>query len=107
MQFHRFSAVALLSLGLLWLPTAALAYSTPAVSEEDPPAACDIGDAIYAATCYGSYCDNTSLYCAETIYPVSRRYWTSNFSEEGTNYRYYGANEIMTGISCSGINCDN
>ena|SRR5882672_5059073 len=107
MKFHRFSAVALLSMCLMWLPTAALAYVTGAVSEEDPPATCDIGDAVYAATCYGSYCDNTSLYCAETNYPVSRRYWTSNFSEEGTNYRYCGYNEIMTGISCSGSYCDN
>jgi hypothetical protein len=97
-----------LIMGLTWLPTAALAYTTAAVSEEDPPATCDIGDAIYAATCYGSYCDNTSLECAETNYPVSYRYWTSNFSEESPNYyRFCGANEIMTGISCSGSNCDN
>lgn len=107
MIFHRFSAVALLSICLMTLPTAALAYPTPAVSEEDPPATCDIGDAIYAAQCSGSYCDNTRLYCADTNYQVSHRYWTTNFSEEGTYYRYCGANEIMTGISCSGVYCDN
>jgi hypothetical protein len=107
MKFHRFSAVALLSICLMTLPTAALAYSTEAVSEEDPPATCNFGDAIYAAQCYGGYCDNTRLYCAETNYPVSNRYWTTNFSEEGTYWRFCGANEIMTGISCSGSNCDN
>jgi hypothetical protein len=108
MKFYRFSAVALLSLCLMTLPTAALAaYSTAAVSEEDPPATCNFGDAIYAAQCYGDFCDWTRLYCAETNYQVSNRYWTTNFSEEGTNYRYCGANEIMTGISCAGSYCDN
>jgi hypothetical protein len=107
MKFHRFSAVALLSMCLMWLPTAALAaYYTNSVSEEDPPAACDIGDAIYGATCEGDYCDNTRLYCDETNYPVSYRYWTSNFSEESGG-SYCGANEIMSGISCSGSYCDN
>lgn len=107
MNCNRFSAVALLSICLMSLPMAAFAYSTGAVSEEDPPATCNSGDAVYAASCYGSYCDNTRLYCAETNYPVSYRYWTSYFSEEGTYYRYCGANEIMTGIACSGGYCDN
>ena len=97
---------AVLSLCLTWLPTAALAYDTLATSEEDPPAACDSGDTIYAATCYGGYCDNTALSCAETNYPVYYRYWTGNFSEE-TGGAYCGVNEIMTGISCSGSYCDN
>jgi hypothetical protein len=103
----RFSAVALLGMCMMLLPMAALAYDTWAVSEEDPPAACDIGDAIFAATCYGSYCDNTGLSCAETNYPVYYRYWTTNFSEEGTSYRYCGAQQIMTGFSCAGSYCDN
>lgn len=98
-----------LFIGMLLMPLSmsAFAYSTWAVSEEDPPAACDIGDAVYAATCYGGWCDNTRLYCTDTNWPVSHQYWTSNFSEEGTSWRYCGANEIMTGISCAGGWCDN
>lgn len=108
MKFKRFFVFALLSVCMMTLPMTALAaYSTWAVSEEDPPAACNIGDAVYAASCYGGYCDNTRLYCDETNYPVYSRYWTTNFSEEGTNYRFCGANEIMTGLSCSGGYCDN
>lgn len=98
----------LLGACLISLPmTANAAYSTGSVSEEDPPAACDIGDAVYAATCSGSYCDNTRLYCDETNHPVSSRNWSSYFSEEGTNYRECGSNQIMTGISCAGSYCDN
>jgi len=74
--------------------------------EEDPPAVCDSGDTISAATCYGDYCDNTALSCAETNYPVYYRYWTGNFSEESGGLQC-GVNEIMTGISCSGSYCDN
>jgi hypothetical protein len=107
MKFNPCSAVALLSLCALSLSTAALAYDTAAVSEEDPPAACAFGDAVSGATCYGDYCDNTKLTCASTQFPVYNRYWTSNFSEEGVNYRYCGATEIMTGISCAGSYCDN
>jgi len=107
MRFNRFSAVALLGICMMPLPMAALAYDTWTVSEEDPPATCNIGDAISAATCYGSYCDNTKLSCDETNYPVYDRSWSTNFSEEGTNYRFCGAQQIMTGISCSGRYCDN
>ena len=89
------------------LPLSALAYDTWAVSEEDPPAACDIGDAIYGITCYGGYCDNTRLSCTHTNYPVYSRGWTTNFSEEGTNYRLCGVQQIMSGVSCSGGYCDN
>ena len=95
-----------LSMCITWLPIAALAYTTAAVSEEDPPATCDIDDAIDGATCYGDYCDNTSLECADTNYPVLYRYWSDNFSEESGG-RTCGVNEIMTGISCSGSYCDN
>lgn len=107
MKRDRFFAITILGASLIAMPMSALAYTTWAVSEEDPPAACDIGDAIYAARCYGSYCDDTRLYCSQTNWSVSGRSWTSNFSEEGTNWRYCGANQIMSGISCSGSYCDN
>lgn len=107
MKFNHFSAVALLGICTMPLPMAALAYDTWAVSEEDPPAACDRGDAVYGATCYGRYCDYTKLSCANTDFPVSGRYWSINFSDEGTSYHYCGSNQIMTGISCSGSYCDN
>lgn len=98
-----------LFVGMLLMPLSmsAFAYSTIAASEEDPPAACNTGDAVYAANCYGSHCDNTRLYCTNTNYPVSGRHWTSSFSEEGTYWRYCGANQIMTGISFSGRYGDN
>jgi hypothetical protein len=53
----------------------------------------------------GDYCDNTRLYCDETNYPVSYRYWTSISRKKVVAPT--GANEIMSGISCSGSYCDN
>lgn len=105
--YSRFIFMMLLGMLITSLPMSAFAYGTWSVSEEDPPAACDTGDAVYGATCYGAYCDNTRLYCTNTNYPVSGRSWTSNFSEEGTSWRYCGANQIMTGISFSGSYGDN
>jgi len=108
MKITRFFAISLSCVFAMQLPGVAFAaYYTLAASEEDPPAACDIGDAVYAATCYGSYCDNTRLYCTDTNFPVSHRNWSSNFSEEGTNYRLCASNQIMTGESFSGRYGDN
>jgi hypothetical protein len=106
---QNFPSTLLFSLAIA-LPNAVFAgsYSTQAVSEEDPPATCDIGDPVYAATCRGSYCDNTNLWCEDKNYPVIERRWTPNFSEEEPlfygicNYR-----EIMTGISFAGRYGDN
>lgn len=91
----------------LMQPLSASAYGSIAASEEDPPAACGIGDAVYGAQCYGGNCDNTRLYCADTNFVVTHRYWTSNFSEEDKYWRFCGSQAIMTGLSCSGGNCDN
>lgn len=55
----------------------------------------------------GDYCDNTRLSCTDTNYFVYSRSWSTNFSEEGVNYRFCGSNQIMTGISCAGGYCDN
>ena len=108
MKLNRLNAYALLAACFMQWPVSVLAIDTWPVSEEDPPAACDTGDAVYAATCYGRYCDKTKLSCANTNYPVLARSWTSNFSEEGTNNnRICGAQQIMTGISCAGRYCDN
>jgi len=52
MKHNRYIAVmAVLGACFISLPMAALAYDTSAVSEEDPPAVCDIGDAVISATC--------------------------------------------------------
>jgi hypothetical protein len=107
MKLNTLCTIAMLTLGLAGFPAVSSAYGTLAASEETPPAACDTGDAVYGASCYGSYCDNTRLYCSQTNYPVYARSWSSNFSEEGTYYRYCGSNQIMSGISCSGRYCDN
>ena len=107
MEAKKLHALGILGACLILSPASVFAYPTLSASEEDPPAACNIGDAVYGATCYGSYCDNTQLYCEDSNFSVSNRYWTSNFSEEGTSYRYCGSNEIMTGISFSGGYGDN
>jgi hypothetical protein len=106
-QLRIIHAAAIFGACCMQLPLSALAYDTWAVSEEDPPAACNSGDAVSSATCYGSNCDKTKLSCADTNFPVSGRSWSTNFSEEGAYWRYCGAQQIMTGISCSGSDCDN
>jgi hypothetical protein len=62
-------------------------------------------------SCAGSYCDNVRLLCGRTSgndklesRSVS---WTSRFSEEGANSRTCPGNSFMTGLRCTGSNCDN
>lgn len=80
---------------------------TPYTSEEYPPIHCDSASLVNSVQCKGSYCDNIRFYCNPTGGSLGGSYWTSYFSEEGTNYRYCGAGEWVTGLSCTGGWCDN
>jgi hypothetical protein len=106
-QFKQITTISIFAVCCMQLPGSALAYDTAAVSEEDPPAVCNDGDAVYGATCYGSYCDKTRLSCSPTRFPAYERRWSSNVSEEGSNVRYCNHQQIMSGISCAGRYCDN
>jgi hypothetical protein len=81
---------------------------TPYTSEEYPPIACDSNSLMAAVQCSGDYCDNTRAYCEPTVGSRgSSSYWTSYFSEEGTNYRICDPGYWVTGLSCTGDYCDN
>lgn len=76
-------------------------------SEEFPPLQCDSTYVINGLECSGGFCDNIRVNCTNTGVAQGASYFTSTFSEEGTNYRYCGANEWVTGIACYGSSCDN
>ncbi len=100
------------------------------VSEEGggPPAICSGGEAARGFDCRGGYCDDVRLYCDSLPFGISVPSYTFTpfFSEEDSGiasvtsvgwYRYdnsfsevcYRSNAagILTGIRCSGDNCDN
>lgn len=62
---------------------------------------------IHGFRCRGRYCDDMGLLNAESGYTQTSSWWTSYFSEEGTNYRVCGNNGFVTGIRCTGDYCDN
>ncbi|HWA72985.1 MAG TPA: hypothetical protein VG937_11640 [Polyangiaceae bacterium] len=76
-------------------------------SEEFPPLVCDGASLIDEMNCSGSNCDNMRAYCTPSGGTRGSSTWTSYFSEEGTNYRYCGANQWVTSIACTGGYCDN
>src|SRR6185503_20152266 len=80
---------------------------TPWTSEEYPPISCDSASLMSAFQCSGSYCDNIRAYCQPTGGTLGGSYWTSYFSEEGTNFRYCSPGYWVTGVSCAGAYCDN
>ncbi|WNG48319.1 hypothetical protein F0U60_32460 [Archangium minus] len=80
---------------------------TPYTSEEYAPISCDGGSLISAVQCSGSNCDNIRIYCQPAGGVRGNSYWTTYFSEEGTNYRYCNYGAWVTGIACSGSYCDN
>lgn len=80
---------------------------TPYTSEENPPIVCDGVSAFSQVQCSGSNCDNTRAYCRGARGTRGTSTWTSYFSEEGTNYRFCGSNQWVTGLSCQGDYCDN
>jgi hypothetical protein len=80
---------------------------TSFTSEEYPPIICDSASLMNSFQCSGSYCDNIRAYCQPTSGSLGSSYWTSYFSEEGTNYRFCNPGFWVTGLSCTGGYCDN
>jgi hypothetical protein len=80
---------------------------TAYTSEEYAPVVCDSAALVNRAQCRGRYCDDIRAYCQPTAGTVGASYWTTYFSEEGTDYRYCNAGYWVTGFSCSGDYCDN
>jgi hypothetical protein len=81
---------------------------TPYTSEEDPPIVCDGVSAFSQVRCSGDYCDNIRAYCRSSSRGTrGTSTWTTYFSEEGTDYRYCGASQWVTGLSCQEDYCDN
>lgn len=80
---------------------------TGTTSEEYPPLICDSMQLINGVECTGGYCDNIRVNCTNASVSHGASYWTTTFSEEGTNARFCGPNEWVTGIACYGSNCDN
>ena len=111
---HRAStwALRLLSPALLafvvLIPADASAQSTPSTSEENPPIACNAGQAVTGVRCTGSNCDNIAAYCANIgTRTTTVRSWTPFVSEEGGGTRYCPGNGFVTGFACNGSYCDN
>ncbi len=75
-------------------------------SEELPPLNCDAGYIINGMECSGSYCDNIRVNCTYGGVTHGASYWTTRFSEEGTNWRECRYGEAVTGIACYGSYCD-
>lgn len=80
---------------------------TPYTSEENPPIICDNASLMSAVQFSGRYSDNVRAYCSPTSGTLGSSYWTSYFSEEGTNYRFCDWGYWVTGLSCTGGYCDN
>ena len=80
---------------------------TAYTSDGYAPASCDGGSLVSAFQCSGRYCDDTRLYCQPAGGARGNTYWTSFFSEEGSNYRDCGNGYWITGLACNGSYCDN
>lgn len=80
---------------------------TPYTSEEYAPISCDGGSLVSAVQCRGAYCDDITFHCQPAGGVRGYSYWTSYFSEEGTNYRTCASGYWVTGLACSGSYCDN
>jgi hypothetical protein len=76
-------------------------------SEEFPPLQCGSADLINGMECQGGDCDNIRVNCTNAGIAHGYSYFTSTFSEEGTNWRECGPGEWVTGIACYGSRCDN
>ncbi len=78
------------------------------VSEETPPFTTYRPHLINAFDCTGRFCDNISMHSRSNGSNYANNYWTSWFSEEGSNSRSCtGVNRFITGIACKGRFCDN
>jgi hypothetical protein len=99
----KFLAVSL----LMSVNVATFAAWSGATSEEYPPLTASNKNLINRMYCSGGFCDNVWINTAYTGRNFGSSYWTSYFSEEGTNSRTCSGNGFMTGISCNGSFCDN
>lgn len=110
---YRSKLLKLMGIALLFVTGAVYAthvytYWSGRTSEEYPPLTSSNKYLIDAMYCSGSYCDNVYIRNKRTYRTYDHNYWTSFFSEEGTNYRTCsGSSNFMTGISCKGKYCDN
>jgi len=66
--------------------------------------------------CWGSYCDNVSIECANVVKQVGSRTvqalltscgWSGWYSEEAGPELDFGPNRYISGVECSGTYCDN
>jgi hypothetical protein len=86
---------------------------TPYFSEETGPQYCESHERVGATHCTGSYCDNVSLYCKDTLPLHTGEDHTTWFSDEdwtGTDCtdQWYGLpNSEITAMACTGQYCDN
>jgi hypothetical protein len=94
--------------GLIVLSCPAGAESLGPISEETPPAVCDIGFFLRGIRCTGAYCDNIRIGCYRPQLPdavVRRALWTRWFSEE-QGRMLCPANFAVAGLACRGQYCD-
>lgn len=92
----------------LAIPVIAQAASLGPVSEENPPAICDIGSFVSAVECSGRYCDRISISCMRLQGArLGRSIWTPWVSEEGGGRRNCPGNHFIAGVACRGKYCDN
>ena len=73
---------------------------------------CPPGSAMAGAGCFGGKCDNIALYCcpySSNGDAQASRSWSEEFSEEGNGWLYGpdAASAFVSGLHCSGNNCDN
>ena len=96
------SAVMVMFSGTVWAE-----FWSTYTSEEYPPLTSYEPNLIDALWCSGSYCDKLYIRNESNGSNYGNNYWSSYFSEEGTNYRRCSSNQFMTGVACKGRYCDN
>lgn len=86
--------------------SSAIVSATPWFSEEQSAVYCPQGTAMMGIRCSGRFCDNVSMYCDDYPGLTGASYWTTYFSEEGSNYRACANDEVVTGMQCAYRFCD-
>lgn len=105
---NNISSLTFLFSVLLMSNSAFADFWSASTSEEYPPLTSYEPYLINAFKCTGGYCDNLRIRNHNVGADYNSSYWTSYFSEEGTNYRICsGSHSFMTGLACKGGNCDN
>jgi len=112
MKIHRVASGTqlLLCIGLLVMGSSArvAAESLGPISEETPPAACDVGEFVSDVRCTGGYCDNIEIGCQRLAGAIlGRAVWMRWVSEEHGGRRQCPSNSLIAGFACRGGHCDN